>query len=75
MRDHLTQAGVIELLRKRMASESLTGVQLAAHLKCAPAYISQVLAGGRVRPGPKVLRWLGLERSDCYVPAKGRKTR
>jgi len=51
----------IEMLNKRKGELSVRA--LAKQIPCSAAYLSDVLRGQRT-PGPKILKFLGLERQE-----------
>ena len=63
---------VRELL-KAACQKPMTQRAVAKHLGVFPSYICDVLKGNRL-PGPKILRYLGLERSFDYQPTNGSDT-
>lgn len=62
----MTEAQVIALVRQRAKAETQEG--LARKLRVAPQYV-QAVVSGRAKPGPKVLKGLGLRRVVTYVKA------
>ena len=63
----VTVADVVRELRRRQAKRTLRAYATA--LGCSPAYLSDVYRGQR-KPGPKLLRALGLVSQPSYVTPK-----
>jgi transcriptional regulator with XRE-family HTH domain len=58
--------GVVEFLKIRLEQAGLkTNEQAAEAIGINQNHVSQIL-NGRSRPGPKVLKWLGLRRVFAY---------
>lgn len=57
----------VELLRKRMEGRSLRA--LAREIPCSAPYLSDIFNGNRPA-GPKILKYLGIEKAITYKRAK-----
>lgn len=62
----------IALLQERMRGRSMR--DLAREIPCSPAYLSDIFNGNRPI-GPKILRYLGLEKVQTYVYRKPTRRR
>lgn len=68
----MTHAQVVEELKRR-AKRAGSVLALAAELEVSYTYLWFAI-NGRQKPGPKILRALGLEVSTSYEKSKGGKT-
>lgn len=63
---NIAQQKLIELCKGRLKKD------VAAEIGVSPAFVGAVLKG-RKRPGPKVLKFLGLEAFETYRRVGGRR--
>lgn len=62
----MTAEGVVELLKIRLERAGYKSIQQAAwRIGISDSHLSHVLSG-KDKPGPKLLRWMGLKRVYTY---------
>lgn len=67
--DHFTERQVCEMVAFLVAASSVRDA--ATKLRVSPAYV-QAVAAGNLRPGPKLLKGLGLTRHVLYTEKASR---